>query len=139
MRKGPARPAFLTVSRRIGAPNQRKSLCHSDFELIRKKPRCRQSVSQNNSILERLKAALWKRPMTMTKSSSPPTPRPSAVTTRHRRKESTKVVAIAREPTYTYDPKKLDFEGVKAKKSIGSGGGPLDLDWDSSRLHVRTG
>ena len=35
-----------------------------------------------------------------------------------------KVVRIAREPPYTYDPKKLDFEGVEAKKKFTIPAGP---------------
>ena len=48
--------------RRIGAPNQRKFFCEKDFGMIRGAPRCRQSVAQNNSILESLEAGLWRRP-----------------------------------------------------------------------------
>jgi hypothetical protein len=32
----------------IGATNQRKLLCHNDFQEIRGQPRCRQSVAQND-------------------------------------------------------------------------------------------
>jgi hypothetical protein len=48
--------------KRIEAPNQRKFFCEKDFAMIRGAPRCRQSVAQNNLILEWWKAALWKRP-----------------------------------------------------------------------------
>src|SRR6266567_4122995 len=51
----------ILVQLGIGPPNQRKSLCCSDFGPIRGAPRCRQSVAQNCLILEPLKAALWKR------------------------------------------------------------------------------
>jgi len=40
------------TNERIGAPNQRKLLCRNDFLMIRGEPRCRQSVAQNNLILE---------------------------------------------------------------------------------------
>jgi hypothetical protein len=49
--------------RRIGAPNQRKFFCEKDFAMIRGAPRCRQSVAQNDLILESWKAGLWKRPL----------------------------------------------------------------------------
>src|SRR5208282_4497504 len=45
---------------RIGAPNQRKLLCHNDVSLIRGAPRCRHSVAQNGLILESWRATLWK-------------------------------------------------------------------------------
>jgi DNA-binding MarR family transcriptional regulator len=48
---------------RIEAPNQRKFFCEKDFAMIRGAPRCRQSVAQNNLILEWWKAALWRRPL----------------------------------------------------------------------------
>lgn len=40
------------IVRRIEAPNQRKFFCEKDFAMIRGAPRCRQSVAQNNLILE---------------------------------------------------------------------------------------
>src|SRR5207244_7853015 len=43
--------------------NQRKLLCSNDFSLIQGAPRCRQSVAQNDLILEWWKAGLWKRPL----------------------------------------------------------------------------
>src|SRR5437667_10992653 len=43
--------------------NQRKLLCSNDFCLIQGAPRCRQSVAQNDLILEWWKAGLWKRPL----------------------------------------------------------------------------
>jgi len=41
--------------------NQRKLLCRNDFSLIQGAPRCRQSVAQNDLILEWWKVGLWKR------------------------------------------------------------------------------
>ena len=35
------------------------SFCENDFSMIRRKPRCRQSVAQNGLILESLKGGLW--------------------------------------------------------------------------------
>src|SRR5437667_152845 len=43
--------------------NQRKLLCSNDFCLIQGAPRCRQSVAQNDLILEWWKVGLWKRPL----------------------------------------------------------------------------
>src|SRR5437867_1449700 len=43
--------------------NQRKLLCSNDFSLIQGAPRCRQSVAQNDLILEWWKVGLWKRPL----------------------------------------------------------------------------
>src|SRR5450755_5175966 len=45
--------------KRIGAENQRKLFCENDFSMIRRRPRCRQSVAQNGLILESLKGGLW--------------------------------------------------------------------------------
>jgi hypothetical protein len=62
---GPDRQLTLRLARishrdkRIGAANQRKLFCENDFSMIRRKPRCRQSVAQNGLILESLKGGLW--------------------------------------------------------------------------------
>src|SRR6202171_3935060 len=48
--------------KRIGAENQRKLFCENDFSMIRRRPRCRQSVAQNGLILESLKDGLWMQP-----------------------------------------------------------------------------
>jgi hypothetical protein len=53
-----ANPHFYREER-IGASNQRKFFCENDFSMIRRKPRCRQSVAQNGLILESLKGGLW--------------------------------------------------------------------------------
>ena len=54
-----------------------------------------------------------------------------------------KVVAIAKDPTYTYDPKKLDFKGVQATEKFTIQPGPnnpvglvwIDLDAPSYGIH----
>jgi lipoprotein-anchoring transpeptidase ErfK/SrfK len=54
-----------------------------------------------------------------------------------------KVVAIAKNPTYTYDPKKLDFKGVRTKEKFTIQPGPnnpvglvwIDLDAPSYGIH----
>jgi len=43
--------------------NQREFFCEKDFAMIQGMPRCRQSVAQNDLILEWWKAGLWKRPL----------------------------------------------------------------------------
>lgn len=43
--------------------NQQKFFCENDFAMIQGMPRCRQSVAQSSLILERWKAAPWKRPL----------------------------------------------------------------------------
>jgi hypothetical protein len=45
---------------RIGAPNQRKWLCHNNFRRFDEEPRCRQSVAHSALILEWWKRGLWK-------------------------------------------------------------------------------
>jgi hypothetical protein len=66
----PTSPFFFSALARIShsveahrGANQRKLLCSNDFSLIHGAPRCRQSVTQNNMILEWWKAGLWKRPL----------------------------------------------------------------------------
>src|SRR5439155_17384390 len=59
-------PALARISHSVEAhrgENQRKLLCSNDFCLIQGAPRCRQSVAQNDLILEWWKAGLWKRPL----------------------------------------------------------------------------
>jgi lipoprotein-anchoring transpeptidase ErfK/SrfK len=54
-----------------------------------------------------------------------------------------KVVAVAKNPTYTYDPKKLDFKGIKAKEKFTIQPGPnnpvglvwIDLNAPSYGIH----
>src|SRR5713101_2301955 len=56
----------------IGAPNQRKWLCHNDFRAIRGAPRCRQSVAQTGLDLHLLKDAKWWRRSTGARSPRMP-------------------------------------------------------------------
>src|SRR5213592_2868208 len=59
---GPLARISHSVEAHRGA-NQRKLLCSNDFSLIQGAPRCRQSVAQNDLILEWWKVGLWKRPL----------------------------------------------------------------------------
>jgi hypothetical protein len=59
LHKGMALARISHKDKRIGAENQRKLFCENDFSMIRRRPRCRQSVAQNGLILESLKGGLW--------------------------------------------------------------------------------
>src|SRR5213596_2999242 len=63
---GHAQERLTRISHSVEAhrgANQRKLLCSNDFSLIQGAPRCRQSVAQNDLILEWWKVGLWKRPL----------------------------------------------------------------------------